>query len=223
MFKPMIAGAALALGISARQADVPTIPHQQLKEEAKFIELAAETGEATLVVKAESEEALGSLELKDPRGVSMFRMRATHGHTFSIQGFCFESKESSLDTLIANYSAGTYAMRAGATAGAAYFGNAVLSHEMPAAPVITYPQPDAQDVPSQGLIVTWVNDPDVVGYHVSLEQGESDTIIVDLPPGTDSFEVPVGILAPHTETKVEVGAIGANGNRTLMEFVFTTS
>ena len=75
---------------------------------------------------------------------------------------------------------------------------------------------------STNLTVSWVPDPEARAYRVILEQGETDGLTAVLPARSSSFQVPDGILAPGTESHVEVGAIGPNGNCTLVEVSFTT-
>ena len=43
-----------------------------------------------------------------------------------------------------------------------------------------------------------------------------------LPPGKNSLQIPDGFLARGAETKLEIAALSANGNRTVAEVSFTT-
>ena len=76
-------------------------------------------------------------------------------------------------------------------------------------------------IPS-GIVVSWTSDPSTVAHRVILEQDENDGLVVQLPAGANEFRVPDGFLLPGTETHVEVGAVAANGNTTLVEVGFST-
>ena len=55
-----------------------------------------------------------------------------------------------------------------------------------------------------------------------MEQGETDGVNIQVPKGKSTLRIPPGILAPGTETQLEIAAVGANGNKTLVEIPFTT-
>ena len=117
---------------------------------------------------------------------------------------------------------GVYSIRARTRDGRVALGSAVLSHRIPGAPVPIYPQEGEVGVPASGLRVSWVPDPVAARYQVNLEQGETDLLAVSLRSGTGSFTVPDGVLASGCRYKLEIGAVGAEGNCTFREVSFLT-
>ena len=101
-------------------------------------------------------------------------------------------------------------------------GSANLDHGLVAAPVITHPLAGEASVPLGNLVVDWIPDPQAVGYTIDLEQDENDGLKANLKAGASSFQVPAGVLDPNTPTRLEIQAIGPNGNRTTSEIRFTT-
>ena len=194
----------------------------RLKEETIIVEYAASAGEAVILVEAESEEPLSRVIVRDPAGIPLFELRAVGQDELALQGFVIETTETDLPSLLRAFAPGTYDMRARTGDGVPLRGGALLSHELPAAPVVTYPTDGMTGVPTEDLVVTWENDPNATGYRVVMEQGENDGLVVELPAGQSSLEIPDGILLPGTESHVEVGAIGPNRNCTLTEVAFTT-
>lgn len=192
------------------------------KEERLVIEYTATAGEAALVMSAESESPLGYVELRDPLERNALRLQAGQGRDLSLSGFVVESRESTLEKLLASYPEGRYDFAGRTVSGRAIFGGATFEHAVPRPVRILWPLDGAEQVATQGLVVAWEADPSASGFHVILEQGESDGLSVQLPAGTDSLEIPSGVLAQSTETLLEIAAIGTNGNRTLVEIQFTT-
>ncbi len=221
MVKSILVLAVLALTATGWQQKHLSGAPVRLKEERMILEYSATNHEAAVLVEAESEESLENIEVRDLQGTLLFDLRAEAGLDLALSGFSVESKEFSSTAIFDNYPAGTYELRARTVDGRQARGQAVFSHALPRAPIILYPAEGAHGVPTD-LRVRWTSVPEAVGYQVSLEQGESDGLAVQLSAGRNNLEIPDGVLAPGTETHVEVGAIGANGNRTLVEAVFTT-
>ncbi len=194
----------------------------RFKEERLVIEYTASADEAALVMSAESEVPLGRVELSDPRGRIALRLQAGDGRDLSLSGFQVESRESTLDELLATYPPGRYGFGGRTAEGKVILGAAALQHDLPRPAQILWPVEGATDVPTEGLIVSWEGDPSAVGFHVILEQGENDGIAIQVPPGTDSLAISGGILESGTETQLEIATISASGNRTLYEVQFTT-
>ncbi len=221
MFKSTIAFTALAFAaLGENQQD--TRPSSLLKEETMTIEYFPETNQATLVMEGESEELLQSVEIRNPLGTRIVELGAGNGPAVALAGYKVETTESSLQALIETYAEGIYDIRAQTSEGRYALGKAVLSHEVLPAPVVLYPTEGSRDV-STTFITGWFPDPEAERYRVNVEQGENDGITVQLPAGTSSFQVPEGVLAPGTKTHLEVGAIGKNGNTSMVEVFFTTS
>lgn len=222
MFKPVTASALIALGFLGQRDAHQQGPLLLLKEEKMTIEYSPSMEEATLIVEAESEEGLERVEVRSPSGALMLTMRSQNGQTLSLSGFDLESRESSAAALFAKFDEGIYDFVARTPSGALALGNAAVSHELLAEPRITYPLEGQENVPTTNLTVTWDADSEASGYRVILEQGENDGLIVELPAESNSFRVPDGLLAPGTETHVEVGVMAHNGNCTIVEVAFMT-
>jgi len=203
--------AATAAGVTQHRTHAT---HLLLKEESIRLEHTVTEGETTIVVVAESEVPLQRIQIRNPRGKPVVELRSDAG---KITGFVIETEEADSATLMQNYGAGTYQIRALTEDGQAALGSAVLDHAMPQAPTLIYPTEGEVDVPTKDLIIAWVGDSNAAGYRVILEQGENDGLRVDVPAGTSAFRVPDDVLRPGMDTLVEIGTIGANGNITLYE------
>jgi len=217
--------AGLAVAIAVTLAALPQFgtepPQLLMKEEQIIVEFTATSGEATIIVVAESEESLGQIEARTPDGARILRIQSGSEGRFPLQGFLLEARESTLPELRRRYSEGLYELRGLTTDGRPVGGSAVLSHDLRPAPVVTYPGQNDTGVPAD-LTVTWERDPGAVAYQIVLEQGDSDTLTAELPADATSFSVPAGVLRSGEESHVEVGAYAENGNRTLVEVSFTT-
>ena len=179
-------------------------------------------GEGCVVrIASESEEDLERVQVLRPDGRQLVDIAAHHGSRRGLTGLEIELRESDLDTLIREYAEGTYAIRASTVGGGEAAGSAVLSLALAAAPLIEHPQAGA-NVSIHHLAVNWSTVEGAIAYEVQIEQGDDDGLRVRLPPQQTSFQVPHDLLAPGTETTVEVVAIAPNGNRTVSQSVFET-
>jgi len=222
MQKTILALGSLALAwFGAEQERPAPSPVLRLKEERMTLEYTVGADEATLVVEAETETPLDGVEVVSPTGKALLRVRAFRGERSSLSGFRIETQEGSLDELLEAYPEGTYGLRGLSRRGTLARGTAGFSHDLLVAPDVLYPPEGAADVPTV-FTVAWIPDPRAAAYRVVLEQGENDGLTVELPPGSSSLQVPPGVLAPGTESHVEIGAVGANGNCTLVEVEFST-
>lgn len=194
----------------------------RFKEERLVIEFTASADEAALVMSAESEVPLGRVELSDQRGRIALRLQAGNGRDLSLSGFRVESRESTLDELLATFPPGRYGFAGRTAEGKVILGSAALQHDLARPAQILWPVEGATAVPTEGLVVSWEGDPSAAGFHVMLEQGDNDGIAIQVPPGTESLAIPGGILESGAETLLEIATISASGNRTLYEVQFTT-
>jgi len=217
----IVVAAVAAVGLVASPEARPGGLPVELKEESMVIEYTASSGEATIVVSAEAETHLARIEVRGPTGPPVLEMRTDHGLEQGFQGFVVETGEGTPEELMAAFPPGDYTLRARTVDGRTAFGSARFSHVLPQAPLIAYPS-EGMAVPTTGLEVSWVADPGVVAYRVNLEQHESDVMTVVVTGGTGSFRVPDGVLAPGTRSQLEIGAIGADGNCTIVEVPFRT-
>lgn len=195
----------------------PSLP---LSESSMTIELMA-GGEAVVRIEAESEEELEEVRVRRPSGESFLELQSVNQRGLS--GLMIELNETSLETLLQNYTEGDYAIRATTVGGNLVVGSARLAFDLPAAPQVFYPPHGAVGVTTSDLNVRWLADRSAVSYFVQLEQGETDLLAVNLPASRNSMRVPPGVLARGVETRLEVAAIAPNGNRTAVETVFVTA
>ncbi len=207
-----------------QQSSKPThlVSALPLKEEKMILEYNVTLGEAVVRVEAESEEEMDLVQVSKPDGEHLFVLEAQNGTVRGLSGFKIELQEGSLESILATYAEGAYDIRARTARGKTAQGRAMLSLDLPPAPRLIYPYEGAVNVASSGLVVHWRNDRWAKGYRIQMEQGENDGLVIQLPPGKDSLQVPDGFLAKGTETQLELAAIGSNGNRTVTEIHFTT-
>jgi hypothetical protein len=210
----------LALTASGLQRQGPRSTYP-LKEERMILEHNVTLGEAVVRIEAESEEELDRIQVDRPNGERLFLLEAPDGRARGLSGFEIELQETTLASIVASYAEGTYDIRARTASGQLARGSANLSLELPRAPRLIYPYEGAL-VPSSKLVVYWHADPSVGSYRLQLEQGESDGLAIQLPPGKSSLQIPDGFLMRGTETQLELAAIGPTGNRTVVEVRFTT-
>lgn len=219
MFKLTLAVSALALAVlGAPETQAP----MRFKEERMTLEYTVTHGEAVVVIGAETEEGLSQVDIRGPRGDRVFRLRASDIGGSAISGFDVETAEAVSTIILDTYPAGDYEIRGRTRSGRRAIGRATLSHGLLEAPIITSPSQGETGVPADSMLVTWINDPEARGYRVMVEQDENDGLVVELPRNAEHLVVPPGILLPGRESHVEVGAIGPNGNCTLVEVTFTT-
>ncbi len=220
MWKPVITGAALALAALSWPGFGGDEAALEFRSARMYVEYDVTAGEAVMLFEAESDESLGGVEVRTPSGQPVFELRARPGSGLS--EFRVSSQKMELGDLLETYTQGAYHLRARAADGSTVTGSAELGLGLLAAPVVQHPLDGSRDVPTTNLDVSWVRDPGASRYRVVLEQNENDGLVVELPGSADSFRVPDGVLAPGTRTRCEIGAIGRNGNSTVVEVVFRT-
>jgi hypothetical protein len=203
-------------------ADDRELPAIHFTQETMILEYSSTLHQAEVIVEAECEEALDRVEILGPSGAPILKLQTRGNQGLSIAGLRLECGESSLPALCANCPPGVYQIRARSMSGRYLQGSATLDHGLAAAPVITHPLAGEANVALANFTIDWIPDPQAVGYTIDLEQDENDGLKATLQSGVSSFQVPAGVLAPHTPTRLEIQAIAANGNRTTSEIRFTT-
>jgi hypothetical protein len=221
MYKSAIAFAALALAVVA-SPETQNFGPLQFTQRSMYIEYSATFNEAEIVVEGEAEEALERVDVTYPSGAPLARLQTRGTPGSCLAGFRLETGETDLASLWAQCPTGAYRLRGRAVSGRPVVGDAALSHECMTAPVITYPIAGSSNVVANNLVLHWNADPQVAHYRIDLEQNENDGLNAMLSAGTTSFQIPAGVLAPQTETRLELQAIGPSGNRTTVEIHFTT-
>ena len=183
--------------------------------------LAVPAEAAVVVFEAESETVMRGIQVCSPDGSPVLKLLANSGHDGRLAGFVIETGEYSAQELLARYGEGYYGMAAVSEDGLSASGGAFLSHDLLPAPTVLYPLEEDDAVPTNAT-VRWSPLPGATEYLIVLEQGENDGLTARLPASSTSFTIPQGILAPETVSHVELGAVGSNGNVTLVEVEFTT-
>jgi hypothetical protein len=223
MYTSVVAAALIALPFPATPNTADGGGVARLKEARIAAEFTAGSGEVALVVSAEGETGLDSVEIRDPSGLRVAGLASgTRGRSLGLYGFRLEVAETNRATFFATYPPGPYEIRARTRDGRTAIGTARLAHSVPLPPIAVYPRDGELDVPSSGLSIRWLTDPDTAHYQVGLEEGETDLLAVRLGAGTGSFTVPDGVLAPGHRYKLEIGAVGSEGNCTFREVWFRT-
>lgn len=154
----------------------------------------------------------------------------------------FESSEPSLDELpldafLARFPAGVYEFEGMTVDGIDIEGEAILTHVIPAAPVILSPVSLNEEPPvvhPTNVVIAWESvtqtlqgdpDIDIVTYQVIVEQVEPKRVYsIDLPASVTSVMVPPAFFVQtNTLHKFEVLAKEVSGNQTITEGEFMTA
>jgi hypothetical protein len=145
-----------------------------------------------------------------------------------------------LEEFLVRFPEGRYAAWAQTLEGDWLRGAAVLTHNLPAGPLITSHQDDeVVELTGENLVVTWEEVTEdfrggplasaVIGYIVTVtyeteilgETVERELTIDAVAPDKFSAEIPADFFRPDTEVQIEVAAREESGNRTSKEiFIF---
>ncbi|NOT48165.1 MAG: hypothetical protein HOP17_10515 [Acidobacteria bacterium] len=184
-----------------------------------------------------------NLEILDPRGRSIFEFEPKRQfRTQSISGVFFESAEPPnsevpISEIFRRFPAGQYPVRGCTPDGERITGSATFTHNIPAAPVITFPM-DGNTVPVSGLTLMWNHVTTTLdgrplnrtGYELILTKQVADdpngfskpVLSVHLPPGVNSCSVPNQFLQAGTQYEIEVLVLEVSGNQTITSLFFQT-
>lgn len=160
----------------------------------------------------------------------------------SLSGIFFESREPPndevpIEDILARFPEGLYSVRGRALDGRRLTGAATFTHDIPAAPVIVFPQEGGM-VSSLGFTVMWNHvtttlDGEALkrtGYEVIVTKDVPDdpngfsrpTFDVHVPPSETSLTVPSEFLEPGTRYELEVLVLEVSGNQTITNLFFQT-
>jgi len=188
-----------------------------------FVEYNATDEDAEVVVSVDADMGLGRFRIVNPLGKQILDLRSKHTKDIGTRKIDLETPEPSLGTVLAAYPEGRYLFLGKSTNGVSLLSEVWLTHDLPAAPEITYPLDGATGVPLDGASATWTAGPDADSFFVELEQEElGEDIQSNCAGDTSSFGFPAGWLEPLTEYQLGVGARAENGNLTVVEIHFTT-
>jgi hypothetical protein len=141
-----------------------------------------------------------------------------------------------LDRFLDRFPEGEYTASGTKVEGGTLRSTAVLTHNLPAGPVITsHEDKEVVELTGENLVVTWEEVTEdfrggpllseIIGYIMTVtfeteilgETVQRELIIDVIPPSTLSAEIPADFLEPDTEVQIEVAAREESGNRTSKE------
>jgi hypothetical protein len=141
-----------------------------------------------------------------------------------------------LDKFLDRFPEGEYISSGRTLEGNQLRSTAVLTHNLPAGPVITSHQNDeVVELTGKSMVVTWEEVTDdfrggplasaIIGYIVTItyeteilgESVDRELTIDVIPPDVFSAEIPADFFEPYTKVQIEVAAREESGNRTSKE------
>jgi hypothetical protein len=196
---------------------------EELEQVRLVYETNATDGDAEVVMEIDAGAELRSLEVQGPKKRRILRVHANDFGRIGLAKITVESGEPSPAEVQTAYPAGEYVFKGRTVDGEVLASRRTLSHDVLPAPAITFPVPDAIDVPVDGAVGTWTTVAGSVAYAVELDNEDTEeAVTIDLPPTATSFPFPAGWLTPGTTYQFGVAAIAANGNVTVSEVQFRT-
>jgi len=178
--------------------------------------------EAVFEVKG-GDEGLATLRIVSPDGRTVADFRAADASTLGMRQFRFESPEPrDVASLQAAYPEGAYTFEGTTHSGERLRAEARLSHTLPAPTTILAPEPEAEGVGTEDLVISWTPIPHLDAYIVYVEHEES-SLTVRVPGSVARLVVPGGLLQPGTEYQLGVGTELAGGNASFIETTFVTA
>lgn len=193
-------------------------------------------------------EGWRDLEVRAPDGTAILRFEASGSlGSLGLTELFFETVEPPnaavpIEAMLARLPEGRYAFEGtaivdGLPAGVTR-GTALLTHDIPAGPVLRSPAADAT-VPATGLVVSWSpvtttitgKNVKIISYQLIIEKdeaphrhmiGKRGSLSMYLPPSVTRIAVPDGFLERGTAYDWEVLAIEESGNQTLSSSAFRT-
>ncbi|MGH9868037.1 MAG: hypothetical protein ACREAA_07740 [Candidatus Polarisedimenticolia bacterium] len=135
----------------------------------------------------------------------------------------FESDEPSPEEVLDLLQEGEYEFEGLTVDGEALESESTLSHDLPPAPNILVPSVAGEELDPLNAVVEWAAIAGIASWEIIVENEDAGAeMTVPLSAGVTSLHIPQEFLDPDTEYKVEVLAIGTNGNKTISERVFVT-
>lgn len=208
----------VALEASDRDARGAELPFAKLKLFFEFNSTDNDLGVQLLLDADDWQHIEGS----DPRGKKIVDIDARGRlKDLGLTELFFESAEPSPQEVLDMIPAGTYSFSGKTVDGERIAGTANLSHTLPPAPSFSPSQGEVVDISS--AVITWKGITGLASYQVIVsEETLGMEMTVDLDAATTTLQVPTAFLHRDTEYKVEVLAIGTNGNKTITEGTFRT-
>ena len=162
--------------------------------------------------------------------------------TQAISGIFFESREPPnaqvpIADILANFPEGLYSVRGTTLDGKRMTGAATFTHNIPAAPVVIFPQ-DGAVVSASDLVIMWEPVTQTLtggalsptAYEVIVIKDVANdphgfsrpNLDVHVPPTQTTLSIPSEFLEPNTAYKLEVLVLEVSGNQTITEGYFQT-
>ena len=179
----------------------------------------------------------------DPRGRLIFEVEPNAQlRTQSISGIFFESAEPPnedvpIEEIFRRFPEGRYQVEGCTKDGRRLKGSALFTHDIPAGPVVTFPQ-DGGVVSASNLTITWNHVTTTLdgrplrrtGYEIIVTKDAADdpngfslpVFDVHVLPSVTSLTVSTQFLEPNTSYELEVLALEFSGNQTITVLHFET-
>jgi hypothetical protein len=204
----------------------PPDPAQPFDIAEIHVEKNATDDDTEIVIEAVGgDDGLCQFRIYAPDGRAIVHVNSVDKSTGGQREFVIESPEPPGDAILALYPEGLYRFRGRTCGGERFASTDSLSHDLPAAAVITSPAADSEVDASNGIVIEWSAVPGVTEYALELENESADpeqSLSLNLPPDTTHFEVPASWLAAGAEYQVGVATVAPNGNVVFAEIQFTT-
>lgn len=242
MLKPILflalAAALLAAQCGSPAAEAETASQQESEAEPESyepfelatmrLEQNATDGDMEVVFEVTGgDEGLTRLKVVSPGGDMLIDYTSHGDESMGIRKFILESPEpGDAGSLKMAFPEGAYQFTGIDTEDNGFKGESSLSHALPATASFLKPEPEAENVPVEGLVIQWEAPDGLSACIVEVEaegEGQSAAIAATLPGTVRSFAVPDGFLQPGTEYKVAIGTVAEGGNRSFVETAFTTA
>jgi hypothetical protein len=165
-----------------------------------------------------------ALDIIAPGGRKVISLEAPDAKLGLRHVTCETPEPKNMERLLSEFPAGLYQFTGTTASGHKLHGQAELSHAFPAAASVVHPSGGDKAVPLSGRIIQWAPVKDVRAWIVVIGQESTGREVrANLSGSSTSFVVPEGFMSPGTEYKLELGAVGKNGNTSFIEADITSS
>lgn len=213
---------------SRQEAEAEPDSYEPFELATMRLEQNATDGDMEVVFEVTGgDEGLTRLKVVSPGGDMLIDYTSHGDESMGIRKFILESPEpGDAESLKMAFPEGTYQFTGIDTEDNGFKGEATLNHNLPATAAFLNPEPEAENVPVEGLAIKWSPVEGLSAYIVEVEaegEGQNAAIMATLPGTAQSFAVPDGFLQPGAEYKVSIGTVAEGGNRSFVETAFTTA
>ncbi len=186
-----------------------------------FIEYNSTANDAGIQVFLDA-EAWKRVGIFDQRGRDLLEIEASGGmKQLGLTELRFEGAEPDPSEVLDAFPAGVYKFRGTTIERQRLASTAILSHDLPAAPVFSPSHGEVVD--PDDVEIEWNAIAGVETYQVIVESDANTLVLeVSVSSSTTHLRIPSTFLEPNTEYKAELLAIAPSGNRTITEGTFVT-